>query len=91
MLQFVESDKVELYNVKEDISEKNDLAAKMPEKVKEMLAQLEAWKGNKKITMKANHKSAEVEEISPKKEAKKEAKKAEKKAARKAEKQKAEE
>lgn len=91
LLQFVESDKVELYNVKEDISEKNDLAAKMPEKVKEMLAQLETWKGNKKITMKANHKSGEGKEISPKKQAKKEAKKAEKKAARKAEKQKAEE
>jgi arylsulfatase A-like enzyme len=89
LLHFVETDKVELYNVKEDISEKNDLSAKMPEKVTEMLALLNKWKEEKKVTMKANHKSG-GEELSPKKQAKKDAKKAEKKAARKAEKQKAE-
>ncbi|MQP25660.1 sulfatase-like hydrolase/transferase [Flavobacterium sp. LMO8] len=86
LLQFVESNKLELYNVKEDISEKNDLSAKMPEKVKEMLAQLEKWKSDSKIVMKANHKSG-GEEVSLKKQAKKDAKKAERKAAKKAEKQ----
>jgi arylsulfatase A-like enzyme len=90
LLHFVESDKTELYNVKEDIAEKNDLATKMPEKSAEMLTLLNQWKADKKVEMKANHKSG-GEEISPKKQAKKdakkEAKKAERKAARKAEKQ----
>jgi arylsulfatase A-like enzyme len=91
LLHFVETDKVELYNVKEDISEKNDLATKMPQKVEELLKMLNEWKAAKKIQMKANHKSDGDKEISPKKQAKKDAKKADKKAARKAEKQKNEE
>ena len=60
---------MELYNVKLDISEKNDLATKMPKKVQEMLGQLNNWKAEKDVEMKANHKGDE--EISPKKEAKK--------------------
>lgn len=84
LLHFVETNKVELYNVKEDISEKNDLSAKMPKKAEELLAQLNKWKAERKLEMKANHKSDG--EVSPKKQAKKEAKKEAKKAARKAEK-----
>lgn len=93
LMQFVESGKVELYNVVEDISEKNDLSAKMQEKTKEMLAQLEQFKKERKIAMKANHKAGleniQMEEGAnankeTKKAAKKEAKKAEKKAERKA-------
>jgi arylsulfatase A-like enzyme len=80
LLHFVETNKVELYNVKEDISEKNDLATKMPKKAQEMLGQLNNWKTEKDVEMKANHKSDG--EMSPKKEAKK----AERKAARKAKK-----
>ena len=85
LLHFVESDKVELYNVKEDISEKNDLSSKMPEKTSEMLALLNKWKSDKKVTMKANHKSGD-KELTEKQLAKKAARKEEKKAARKAEK-----
>ena len=66
LLQFVESNKVELYNVKEDISERDDLSTKMPEKVTEMLALLNNWKENKKIKMKANHKSGEKKRIDSK-------------------------
>jgi len=88
LLHFVESDKVELYNVKEDISEKNDLSAKMPEKTAEMLALLNKWKEDKKVKMKANHKSGDEKELTPKQQAKKDAKKAERKAAKKAEKSK---
>lgn len=83
LLHFVETNKVELYNVKEDISEKNDLSKKMPKKVEEMLSQLNNWKIERDIEMKANHSGVD-EEIS----AKKEVKKAERKTARKADKQK---
>ncbi len=36
---------VRLYNLREDIGEKNDLAAKMPEKVAELRAAYDAWNG----------------------------------------------
>jgi arylsulfatase A-like enzyme len=58
LLQFVESGKVELYNVVEDISEQNDLSKQMPEKTKEMLFELEKFKKERNISMKANHKAA---------------------------------
>lgn len=91
LLQFVDSGKIELYNVVADISEKNDLSAKMPEKAKEMLAKLEQFKKDRKITMKANHKSVEnptnASSIDGQND-KKAAKKAERKAERKAEKNK---
>jgi arylsulfatase A len=38
-----EHGKVELFNLREDMSEKNDLAAKMPEKARELRAMLEGW------------------------------------------------
>ena len=85
LLHFVETDKVELYNVKEDVSEKHDLSAEMSGKTEELLSLLNKWKSEKVIKMKANHKSAS--ESTPQKEAKKEAKKEARKAARKAEKQ----
>lgn len=87
LLHFIETDKVELYNVKDDISEKNDLAEIMPQKATELLNKLNKWKEEQKIQMKANHKSVDQKELSSKKIAKKEAKKAN----RKAEKQKLEE
>ena len=43
LLRFYDSDTRELYNLKRDLGEKNDLAAKMPEKVKELDAKLDAW------------------------------------------------
>jgi arylsulfatase A-like enzyme len=57
LLQFVETGKVELYNVVEDIAEKNDLSVQMPEKTKSMLEQLEQFKSDRNISMKANHKT----------------------------------
>ena len=55
LLHFIETDKVELYNIKKDISEKNDLAAIMPDKKQEMLVLLNKWKEAENITMKPNH------------------------------------
>lgn len=43
LMQFFETDTTELYNVKEDIGEKIDLASKHPEKVSEMLKSLKKW------------------------------------------------
>ena len=44
LIQFLETDKMELYNLKKDIGEENDLSKEMPEKTKSMLALLKEWK-----------------------------------------------
>lgn len=44
LLHFYEKDIVELYNVKEDIGEENDLSVKMPEKKAELMNLLTSWK-----------------------------------------------
>jgi hypothetical protein len=44
LIEFYEDMRVELYNIKDDIGEKNDLAPKMPEKVAELRDQLHAWR-----------------------------------------------
>lgn len=44
LLEFLEDSRLELYNLKEDISEKNNLPAKMPEKRKELHLLLKAWR-----------------------------------------------
>ena len=44
LIEFYEDGRVELYNLKKDIGEKNNLAEKMPEKAAEMLAMLKAWR-----------------------------------------------
>ena len=44
LIEWYEDGALELYNVEEDLSEKNNLAAAQPEKVKELRAKLEAWR-----------------------------------------------
>ena len=44
LIQYFENNDIELYNLKEDISEKNNLAESNPEKVKELLEILENWR-----------------------------------------------
>jgi arylsulfatase A-like enzyme len=44
LIEWYEDGAVELYNVPADISEKNDLAAKHPDKVKDLRAKLTAWR-----------------------------------------------
>ena len=44
LVEFFEDSHAELYNLKEDIGEANDLAAEMPEKVAELKAKLAAWR-----------------------------------------------
>lgn len=44
LLEFFENGKTELYNLREDISEKRDLSRQMPERVTEMKSKLAAWR-----------------------------------------------
>ena len=44
LIEFYEDNHVELYNLKDDISEKNDLSAKLPQKTKQLRQQLHAWR-----------------------------------------------
>jgi len=44
MLQYYEDGHIELYNLKEDVGEKNNLAETNPEKVVELSAKLQQWK-----------------------------------------------
>ena len=43
LIKFYDQDSVELYNLKNDIGETNNLAATMPEKAQEMRNDLESW------------------------------------------------
>ena len=43
LIQYYEYDDYQLFNIREDISENNDLAEKMPAKGKQLLAELMAW------------------------------------------------
>ena len=44
LMEFLEDGRLELYNLREDIGEKNNLAAKMPDRTKELHAKLVAWR-----------------------------------------------
>ena len=44
LLEFFEDGRVELYNLKDDLSEKKDLAAVLPEKARELREKLAAWR-----------------------------------------------
>jgi len=44
LIEFFETGKIELYNLRDDIGEKTDLAMKMPEKAKELHDMLVAWR-----------------------------------------------
>ncbi|HZL88283.1 MAG TPA: sulfatase [Pirellulaceae bacterium] len=44
LVEFYEDGKVELYNLADDVGEKTDLAAKMPDKRNELLAKLHQWR-----------------------------------------------
>ena len=44
LVEFFETGKAELYNLKDDIGEKTDLAPKLPDRAKELHDQLAAWR-----------------------------------------------
>ena len=51
LLEFFEDGRLELYNLAEDIGQKNNLAEKMPEKTRELHRKLLAWRKNVKAPM----------------------------------------
>jgi arylsulfatase A len=44
LIEFFDDQSIELYNLKEDLSETNNLAGKHPEKAKELLKELSSWR-----------------------------------------------
>jgi arylsulfatase A-like enzyme len=44
LLEFFEEGRLELYNVREDLGEQHNLAAKMPDKARQLQAKLAAWR-----------------------------------------------
>jgi len=44
LMEFFEDGRLELYNLREDIGERKDLAASMPDKVRELHCQLTSWR-----------------------------------------------
>ncbi len=44
LVEFYEDERVELYNLAEDIGESEDLSSEMPDKVQELKSKLEAWR-----------------------------------------------
>jgi len=53
LIHFLEDDRVELYNVAEDLSESNNLAPTQPEKANELLEELNRWRDETKAPIPA--------------------------------------
>ena len=51
LIEFFEDGRVELYNLKDDLREKNNLASKMPDKAKELRQMLERWRKEADVQM----------------------------------------
>ncbi|MBI3850017.1 MAG: sulfatase [Verrucomicrobia bacterium] len=51
LLEFFEDGRLELYNLRDDLGEKNNLVAKLPDKVRELHAKLVAWRQELKAPM----------------------------------------
>jgi arylsulfatase A-like enzyme len=59
LMEFMEDRRVELYNLREDLSETKNLAATQPDKAKELLAKLTAWRADTGAKMPTPHKAGE--------------------------------
>jgi arylsulfatase A-like enzyme len=55
LMEFLEDGRLELYNLREDIGEQNNLAQKMPERAKELRAKLVAWRESVKAPIPAKN------------------------------------
>jgi arylsulfatase A len=74
LIEFFTDMRVELYNLREDIGEAHDLAARMPEKVNELRNRLHAWRkevGAQMPTPNPNHDPSRPEHTPPQAKAKK--------------------
>lgn len=57
LMEFIEDGRLELYNLREDIGEKKNLAAEMPDRARDLHAQLNAWRERIKAPMPTTNKS----------------------------------
>ena len=46
LIEWYEDGSLELFNLRDDLAERNDLAAQNPQKAKELLAKLVAWRAD---------------------------------------------
>jgi arylsulfatase A-like enzyme len=67
LLEFFETGKLELYNLRDDLSQKNDLAASMPDRAKAMRDQFVAWRQAIKAPMPEPNRAIGQETSAPKK------------------------
>ena len=68
LLEFLEDGKIELYNLVEDVGEKNNLASQMPDLKKELYDKLTNWRNDIKAPMPSkNIKGANTQELPKKK------------------------
>jgi arylsulfatase A-like enzyme len=51
LMEFLEDGRLELYNLRNDLGEKNNLAAQMPDKANELHQKLTAWRKTTKVQM----------------------------------------
>ena len=74
LMEFLEDGHLELYNLRDDVGEKNNLAAKEPERAKALHAKLVAWRASVKAPMPTPNKAEPAANAETKKRGKKKAK-----------------
>jgi arylsulfatase A-like enzyme len=57
LIEFFETGKLELYNLRDDLGEKTDLAGSMPDRVKDLHTRLVAWRKSVNAPMPTPHKA----------------------------------
>jgi arylsulfatase A-like enzyme len=67
LLEFFEDGRLELYNLKDDVGEKNNLAKQMPDRVKDLHRKLVAWRAEVKAPMPTPNKPDPKAKPTPKK------------------------
>src|SRR5436190_674683 len=63
LIEFLEENTVELYDLKDDVGERTNLAAQNPERVKMLQAKLDAWRSKTGASMPKPNASAGAENI----------------------------
>jgi len=66
-MEFLEDGRLELYNLKDDLSEKKNLASQMPEKAGELKSRLADWRARVKAPMPTRNKEGATARPAPKK------------------------
>jgi arylsulfatase A-like enzyme len=71
LMEFFEDDRLELYNLKDDVGETKNLAAEQPEKAKELHGKLVAWRADIKAPLPTPNQPVASPKVGKKKAAKK--------------------